>query len=315
MQRFCFTLFFLLLSCNSASSLFSQPVNPSKPKVTIKQISQICMNSPFDCLAEADPFLATIPENSRMYFQVLQYKMEALFNLQRDDELYLETKKWIDHLSVPLTFQLTNAIFLAKAAWDIGKKEEAKETYYLAKSLLSQINNEYSTPLRLVQFANLQIQLKELDSAYQLLQSLAEKYPNSPDVHFMVELHGNLGHTANQLGLVNEALVHWNNTKKWVLLFNNQQQIGIVLFNLADVHEQLSQYQQARTHFAEGIEYSKKAGDKVKMNEGMYRLLNVRLMSEKVCLSDPAFSSFDLNYLPKKFNYSLQVLKRKAKCK
>jgi hypothetical protein len=35
----------------------------------------------------------------------------------------------------------------------------------------------------------------------------------------MMELHGNLGHAANQLENIEKSLVHWQETKKWSLLF------------------------------------------------------------------------------------------------
>lgn len=294
-----------------AASADSQ--NAQQKKVTsnlsLPVIANICLTSPFTCLQKVDEALLSAPQNSRIYFEILQYKMEALFNLQRSDALYQESKKWLNQPELPLPFQVTNAIYFAKTAWYRGEKEAAKKSYFLAKSLLAQMNEVYPSPLRLVQFANLQMQLKEHQAAYDLLSDLAKKYPNSPDTRFMVELHGNLGHVANHLGNYKNALLHWQETKKWVFLFGNKQQIAVVLFNLADIHNKLSQHKEAVQNYQNAISFSVEAGDYVKANQARFHLLKIQLKQGEVCSKDSNFNEIEPQYLPNKPTYNLAQLK------
>jgi hypothetical protein len=62
--------------------------------------------------------------------------------------------KWNNVPNLPFLFQISNAIYFAKSAWVVGDKVHARESHLLAKSLLGQMNEEYPSPVRLVQFAN-----------------------------------------------------------------------------------------------------------------------------------------------------------------
>lgn len=296
---------FLLLQCYLFNGAFAQAMQQQgKQAHSLKEITQICLTSAIDCLQSIDDVLVSVHPKSRLYFEVLQYKLEALFNLKHREQLNQETEQWLNHPNLPLTFQVTNAIYFAKSSWELNKVDKANEAYLFALSLLKQVNSEFPSPLRLVQFANLQMQLEEYDEAYQLMLGLAEKYPNSPDTRFMVELHGNLGHAANKMKQPKQALIHWQATTKWARLFDDKQQLGVVFFNLADIYEQLQQYDAAFAHFTDAINYSKAANDKVKMHEGKLRLLKVKLLMGPVCKNDPLFTSINKKYLPKMLPYT-----------
>lgn len=308
--------FFMLLQGLVIFVASAHPQNTALPKQTptklsLPVIADICLTSPFSCLQQVDKALLSVPQNSRIYFEILQYKMEALFNLQKGKELYKETKKWLNKSELPLPFQVTNAIYFAKSAWHIGEKEAAKQSYLTAKALLAQMNEVYPSPLRLVQFANLQLQLDEDQQAYDLLLTLAKKYPKSPDTRFMVELHGNLGHAANRLGNYKDALIHWQETKKWAYLFDNKQQIAVVLFNLAEVQLKLKQDDQAEKSFIAAISYAVKAGDHVKANQARFLLLETQLKLRKVCAKNFVLNTLDTKYLPDNAKYNITRLKAK----
>ncbi|MCO4798862.1 MAG: tetratricopeptide repeat protein [Colwelliaceae bacterium] len=299
-----------MFHCFLISDSFAQSSIKESPSAQLKIIANTCLTSPFSCLQNIDKALLAAPKHSRIYFEILQYKMEALFNLQKGDALYQETKKWINMPDLPLPFQVTNAIYFAKSAWHIGEKEEARENYLLAKSLLSKMNEVYPSPLRLVQFANLQMQLKEYQEAYDLMSGLAKKYTKSPDIRFLVELHGNLGHVANRLGNIEQSLIHWQETKKWVHLFGNKQQIAVVLYNLADIHVKLAQYNDAEKHYNEAIIFAVEAGDKVKANQARYHLLTTQLKQRSICKDNTLFTTIEAEFLPKNSIYDIKSVEK-----
>ncbi|GLX78311.1 hypothetical protein tinsulaeT_16510 [Thalassotalea insulae] len=282
------------------------------PKSALHKISSVCLTSPFDCLENIDSTIEMVPPKSRVYFQILQYKYEALLNLQHMERLYNETKYWLNQPELPFLFQISNAIYFAKAALRMGDQQGSITSYRFAKSLLGQMNNEYPSPLRLVQFANLQMQLSEFQQAYKLLLSLKQKYPKSPDIHFMLELNGNLGHAANQLGKTEQALTHWQESVKWAEQFGNKQQLAVVLFNLADIYEQLQQYPQAQQNFTESVKVAYQAGDKIKANQANYHLVRVLAKQHRFCQALALYRTLDKEILPSKpiypFNDLPQIL-------
>ncbi len=277
----------------------------------ISQVSSTCLFSPFDCLVTIDQVQPSLPPNSPMFFEVLQYKYEALFNLQKFNALYLETEKWIDKPELPILFQITNAIYFAKAALDANDKVRSQQQYQFAQSLLLQMNQQYPSPIRLVQFANLQMALGEHQQAYELLTELAKKHPNSPDSRFMMELHGNMGHVANYLKQPKQALRHWLDTIKWAKIFGNKQQIAVVLFNLADTYARLAQFPQASEYFTKTIKIASEAGDMAKANQARYHLVQVMLKQQQECQARAVFEQIDSKQLPS--NYRLQQLQGELK--
>ncbi|WP_206486163.1 tetratricopeptide repeat protein [Thalassotalea sp. G2M2-11] len=256
-------------------------------------IKSVCQKSPFDCIAKADDFLQTVSPKSRIFFDVLQYKYEALFNLQYDQQLYDETKQWINNEQLPVLFQITNAIYFAKTAIAMGDKQASKAQYLKAKQLLEQLNEQYPSPIRLVQFANLQMVLKEHQQAYELLLSLTQKYQHSPDSHFMLELFGNLGHVTDKLGKHEEAVSYWLKAITWSEVYGNTQQIAVVRFNIANSYMQLKQYQEAAEHYEKALELALTAQDIVKANMARFRLVQVLIEQDKLCHAKQLFEQIN----------------------
>jgi tetratricopeptide (TPR) repeat protein len=263
-----------------------------------KNIHHICVTSPTNCLQHVTNIIEGLPKNSRRTFDLLQYKYDSLFNLQRRKQLHTETKQWLDTPNLPRPFLVTVYIYYAKTSWHFGQKETSKKYALLAKDELSTINQVFPSPMRLVELANLEMHLKNFSEAYQQLSQLKVKYKNSQNAHFNMELNGNLAHAANQLGYTEEALTHWLESKKWSLLFGNQQQLGIVLFNLADIYFQLEQYPLAEEAFNQSITISTAIGDTNKANQAKLHLAENKIRQKKYCQADQLINFVKKHPLP-----------------
>ncbi len=69
-------VFFLtLLQGLVISNANGQSVGINSSPVDLTTISNICLTSPFSCLQHVDEALLAAPKNSRVYFEILQYKM------------------------------------------------------------------------------------------------------------------------------------------------------------------------------------------------------------------------------------------------
>ena len=159
--------------------------------------------------------LKTTQFQSRVWYDLMQYKFEALFLLQKIAELNKLTKPWSTKKDLPIPFEISVYIYYAKSLEEdknISKtkiKAERKKIINRAKKQLTLMNNIYPNPYLLVQLANLQMRVGEYDDAYQLLQSLLFKQTKYADIAFYLDLYGNLGHLADSLGYKQQAIDYW----------------------------------------------------------------------------------------------------------
>jgi len=298
-------VFFPLLYCFFVSAVSAQsPLKKSKYSVT-QTIETTCKLSPISCLKLVDEALAKTKKNSRIYYRLLQFRFDSLFNLQRRKQLLKETEIWLNKEDTPIAFRSSVYIYYAKAALFVGDKESSRKYYVLARDMIALMNEALPSPMRLVVMANLQMQLKEFKAAHQLLSGLVNKYPNSPDTQFMMELHGNLAHASNQLGRYEEALKHWQDTKKWSEILGNKQQMAVVLYNLADVHFTLEQFAQTEVALKQTIILAQQAKDIKKANEARLYLVKAQLKLIKKCQAYQTLTSIDKDELPVKHKPSL----------
>ncbi|WP_286234029.1 tetratricopeptide repeat protein [Thalassotalea sediminis] len=267
---------------------------------TVKKnsIENICLTSPVDCLSHVELELSKYSQSNLVKYDLLQYRFVALFNLQRNKELREETSKWIDQQSLPIPFKITVYIYHAKSLRAFEEQEKIRTYVDKAMTLLKQMNEVFYSPMRLVELANLQMQYGDKNQAYLLLSDLAKKYKDSKNALFQMELHGNLGHTANKLNKLNEAEAQWKTTLYWSDILGNKQQQAVVRFNLADVHEQLKQLDKAAFYFKNALTFSEQAQDNNKALLTKFRLGQVYFQQQKYCQAYQLISSIDKARLP-----------------
>ena len=139
---------------------------------------KICQFSPAECLEKVVVELETVQEKSRLWFSLMQFKLSSLFVLQKSDELFRETKRWINEPDLPIPFQVTLYMYYAKYCIAYGDNAEGKHYIHKAKQQLAEMHEAYPSPIRLIEIANLQMYIGELSAAYELLNDLKIKYKN-----------------------------------------------------------------------------------------------------------------------------------------
>ena len=233
-------LFILLLI------LVTQDVAAHSPAKNISEIHKICSKSPAQCLTEVNLTLLTTKEQSRIWYDLMQYKIESLFLLQNINELNAVTKPWINIDDLPVPFKVSIYIYYAKSLAfdnDINEKAikaESKKYINKAEQQLDLMHNAYPDPMLLIQLANIKMYVGEYQQAYQTLQSLAVKYQRRQDPAFKLDLYGHLAHLADRLKYKQQAIDYWLESIVWAKRYDNDQQIATVYFNLAQ--SQISNY-------------------------------------------------------------------------
>ena len=313
---------FLLLSILFLN-LFSKPLLAATSGINnIVKINNICKTSPNDCLSLVNEQLQNTPRKSRVWYSLLQSKLESLFLLQKATELNQLTKQFIDQEDLPIPFAINVYIYYAKGLYDEREtqlspefiKQESKKYVEKVKVLLGLMNNAYPDPHLLIKLANIQMLIGEYQPAYKLLQSVSKRYPNYPDLMFNSDLYANLGHLADRLGYQQQAINHWLTSLKWVVKLNNNQQTATLYYNLARSQTTAKQVAEAKVNFKKAIHYSTLANDKVKTIEAQVAFTKLLLSLGKNNQAQAVYNSIIQPKNPKKFpiyiNKNLMQLKQ-----
>jgi tetratricopeptide (TPR) repeat protein len=276
-------------------------------------IREICQASPAECLKTVNIELRSVKKKSRIWYSLMQFKLESLFILQHSDELLRETKRWIHDDDLPIAFQVTLYMYYAKSLLAYGDREEGKRYIYKAKQQLALMNDAYPSPIKLIEIANLQMYIGELPEAYESLNALKEKYKSSKNPHFMMELFGHLGHVARQLDLYNEALLHWEAAVPWSFKNGNEQQIATVIFNLAQIQQYLKQYSNAENNYLKAIKHAELALDAVKACHARLFLAEVNIIKGEKAKAEKVLSLIDEKLLTDDYSALYKALKNSIK--
>ncbi|GHE89118.1 tetratricopeptide repeat protein [Thalassotalea profundi] len=266
---------------------------------SIIQVNKVCARSAVECLELVEVELKRTTPNTYIWYDLLQHKFDALFDLQKISELNKAVTPWIDQEKLPNSFKITVYIYYAKTSFIQEDIDRAYLYSQKAKNKLIEMNQVFPSPMRLIQLANLQMRLNEDDLAYETLQALEKKYEKSKNAHFMMELYGNLGHVTRNLSLHELSLEYCLKTIPWSKKYNNQQQIGTVLFNLAKAYLHFGHYNKAEKTLHEAQEFSKKAKDEVKVNQIQLYLIEIKLQQLQTQQAKILFDQINVNYLPK----------------
>jgi len=257
----------------------SAAINVTK---NMRDLDKICSKSPADCLPEINQKLKSTPVQSRVWYDLMQYKFEALFALQHIKALHEASKPWINTKDLPIPFQTSLFIYYAKSLEEDKTlnvetiKQQRKKFMRKAQKLLGLMNEVYPNPTLLMQFGNLQMIVGEYEQAYKFLQSLVIKYRRYPDLAYNLDLYANLGHLADRLGYKEQAIQHWLTSLYWAKQLGNDQQTATVFYNLARSQTTNKNYINAKFNAEKAIEYATLARDYVKQAQA--QLLTVQLL-------------------------------------
>jgi len=268
----------------------------------ITEIHKICSKSPAECLSEVNKTLLTTKEKSRVWYDLIQYKIESLFLLQNIKELNAVTKPWINIDELPVPFKISVYIYYAKSLTfdeNIDEKNikiESKKYINKAEQQLDLMNSAYPDPMLLIQLANIKMYVGEYQQAYQSLQSLTVKYKRRQDPAFKLDLYGNLAHLADRLKYKQQAIDYWIESVAWAKKHGNDQQIATVYFNLAQSQISNNEFNAAKQNYLKAIHHSSLANDGAKKAQSQYflakQLYNQGLIIEAQAILKATESSY-----------------------
>jgi len=284
-------------------------------KVNMNEIHALCKNSPAQCLPVLDEKLLNTPKQSRVWYDLMQYKIESLFLLQNIKALYENTKPWINKDDLPVPFKISVYIYYAKSLKfsNISDKAllktEKKKYIKKAEQQIALMHDAYPDPMLVIQLANIKMVVGEIQTAYQSLKDLEVKYKRHPNPELKLDLYGNLAHLAGKLGDTEQAISYWLECLIWAKEFNNNQQIATVYYNLANSQTTNNQFIEAKQSYLSAIHYATAASDGAKRAQSQYSLAKLMLQQGLRLQAKEILQTMDVSKLPVPMEKELQLIR------
>ncbi|MCT6698379.1 hypothetical protein [Rheinheimera sp. 4Y26] len=216
-------------------------------------IQQICQISGQPCLDALEPKLASTPKGSLPWYELTLYKLDSLFELQKDQELFALTSQLVADKQLtekgPAHFRARLYIYLAKLLY--ARKNTQASAYFLqqATTLLADLHQADFNPFTMVLLLNVQMYTTGNDEqGYAALKALEQQYRKSKDPVFLYELYNNLGHYSHRLNLLHESVAYRQKALKAISGFKQQARIAEAHYNLARSLANIGQWRDTLPH-------------------------------------------------------------------
>jgi len=245
-------------------------------------IETVCQKSSHQCLLSLDSALTTSPLKSRQWYRLKLLQLEAFFTLQQFDKLNSEIDILLTYDVLPISFSVYVYLYHAKLNYGESDITTAKEYLDKAVNLLTEINDKYPKPMRLIEIANLQISMKDFERAKQTLVQLELKFSARYHPIFKRELYANLGHVAYFQDDHSQHLQYRRQSLKWALEANNNQQVGVAYNNLAWAFQKIGSYEDAEKNYSQAIKFAQMEQDDINGSISQLRLTEVFLLQGKI---------------------------------
>lgn len=249
---------------------FSVNVFAASEQTHLMSIKDVCHSRYSQCLERLPAEYAKLKKNTKPYYILKTFEFEALFQLSYVDRLHNETKKYVDNENITSKeFQFLTLIYHAKTLF--SKNDTNSGLFYLdkAKGLYLELKTKISNPIYLVHFGNISLteasrtkragnialaKEKYLETK-RLLLTIQKDYFHYNNPEFQQELYANLFHAATALNQNSSTIEYSQKALFWTKQNDNQQQIGIALYNLARAYQKAEQYSQSRRHYLQALKY------------------------------------------------------------
>ncbi|GAA6205424.1 MULTISPECIES: hypothetical protein [Thalassotalea] len=293
-----FSIFYSLLFASLILVNEEVYANSKASKSAQQNIHHICESSYDLCLSLLPPYLAKSPKYSRLWYAYKLYQLEALFALERDEELEKMLLTVVSRKDLPEKFHIYSYILYAKLIQYKGDTELANRYFNEAKELLLAVNKEWPKPFELIKVANMLLYMNQYQIGYDMLLGLEEKFSHFTDANFKYRLYTNLGHFALRLQDHPAHQEYRLKALQWAEKTDNTNMQAIANFNVARSHYFVDSFDVAIKYFNLALTVSLKARnqslvDKTYLNlADIYHRLNNR-NNVKVLLKKVNFDDLD----------------------
>jgi tetratricopeptide (TPR) repeat protein len=303
----CFVILLLMFAMACSALAQTQPVQPSKKQNIEPQIFQHCRFSGQRCLQHIERFLLAADQASIYWYELMLLKLDSLFILMRDDELFALTSKLVLKTDVPDSFKARLYIYHAKVLYGMQQKTEANFYLQQATNLLDALNQAMPNPLTQLRLINVKLYSDgDYQSGYRQLLQLEKQLQKSHDAVLKYDLYNNMGHFTNFLQLTRDSLNYRQLALHAIQQIDHPHKLAEAHYNLARAHSFLTQWPEAEKNFADALWLYSRIDDSTMVNLSLMYLAEALWLQQKEAAAIAILDRMQPAKIPKGSQVSLK---------
>tara|TARA_R110002126_G_scaffold8953_8_gene41166 strand:- start:269 stop:1189 length:921 start_codon:yes stop_codon:yes gene_type:complete len=243
---------------------------------------QFCQQNPAQsCAQYLEQQLAALPPFSNGWYRVKGFQLDYLFDQLQFQLLQAEAELLLQQPVLPDMLKLQVYFYYAKALFINGETDVAKQYANDAILMLQEVYSVFGNPLRIVELANLQYSLGDLEKAEQLLNQVQLKYSKSKDTLLLFELYSNQALISHQANKLDEAAEYRTEALQAAMLMGHDNKIIVAMGNLARTKQLLGQLQAAYELYQQSLAYTSQPEYQVQHAIHLVRLTEICLQQQQ----------------------------------
>lgn len=259
-------------------------------------IKDICNKDPLNCLSETVRWQQTQEANSLEWWALEELRLESLFKLQKNDELYAAVRPWVGNATVPAEYEPVVQLFLGK--W-LRANERADESKVALNNALLGFQQQYAAiPSQQsgIRVLNLLVVLDKFDQASDFANELELQNFDAPI--FYREMFAELGHVAHRRDALALHIEYRLKSLLWAKKVPDMQQQAIAHNNYGVALRESQKFIMAESAFLDGLTCAEQAKDVAQVNTIRLRIAEVAKLQNNTAKSKQWLNKVVLSELP-----------------
>lgn len=259
-------------------------------------IKDVCNLDPLTCLSETVHRQQSHQAGSLEWWALEELRLESLFELQKNDELYAAVRPWVGNASVPAEYEPVIQLFLGK--W-LRASERADESKVVLNKALSGFQQQYAAmPSQQsgIRVLNLLVVLDKFDEASAFANELELQNFDAPI--FYREMFAELGHVAHRRNALALHIEYRLKSLLWAKKVPDMQQQAIAHNNYGVALRESQKFIMAESAFLDGLVCAEQAKDVAQVNTIRLRIAEVAKLQNNTAKSKQWFNKVVLSELP-----------------
>lgn len=303
--------YLLVFSATCSALTEVQPSSQQLKKHLEPEIFEHCRFSGQRCLQHIDRFLAAAHPESIYWYELMLLKLDSLFILMRDAELYAQTSKLVLKNNVPDSFKARLFIYHAKVLYSMNQKSAANDYLSQASSLLEQLHQAIPNPVTQLRLINVKLYSDgDYQSGYTQLRQLEQQLLKSRDAVLKYDLYNNLGHFSHFLQLPEDSLRYRQLALQAIQQIDHPHKMAEAHYNLARAQSSLVLWANAETNFAAAMWFYQRIDDSTMVNLSLMYLAEAMWQQQRTAAATAMFSRLQPAKIPNSSKPALLRIER-----
>ena len=212
----------------------------------ITEFDSLCKTDYKTCIEKVTTELTKVPPFKHKWSSLRLYQLDALFHLGQYKNLYDTIEQLLkDEEQLPEQLRLRSYIYFSKTSSMFKKYDQRKFYQMKADSILKDYLENNQHPEKIIEYANIQIYLKDFDEGIKTLVALENKYKSHPDFVTKERIYTNLGNLYSHKNDYESAKANYIKAYENAAKMNVPSREILTLGNIARSYQELGLYEQS----------------------------------------------------------------------